>query len=442
MSPADTIFALSSGRGIAGVAVIRVSGAAARACAERIAGSCPAPRRAVLRRLVESVSGDPIDEGLVLWCPAPASFTGEDVVEFHVHGSPAVLEAMYETLGCLARPAEPGEFTRRAYRSGRMDLIEAEGLADLLEARTKRQRLQALHHLSGVASRVYEDWRVRLIEVLGRIEATVDFIEEGDVVDRAMADVASICDSLAAEMRSALAAESAARSVREGLTVVLAGLPNTGKSSLLNALARREAAIISPVPGTTRDIIEVEILLGGLPVLFRDTAGLRDGAADAIEAEGMARTRRAVGDADLVLWISARDVLESQPGAQLDSPMLWIENKADLPKRRSIRTRNKPDYLISAVTGTGMAALLRGLDARIEAIGQESETPTIVRARHVQAVKEALAALETSRVMPVDRIELLGEELRRAARCLGRITGRIDVEDLLDSIFASFCIGK
>lgn len=442
----ETIFALSSGRGVAGIAVLRVSGPAARECVMAIAGHCPEPRQASLRRLRDSSSGEVIDRGVVIFFPGPASFTGEDLAEFHVHGSRAVVDGMFDALMRFARAAEAGEFTRRAFRNGRLDLVEAEGLADLLAARTARQRRQALHQISGAPSAVYECWHAALVKLLARVEAAIDFFEEADVASQALAGVADGCGRLLQDMRVAMQTAAQGEAVRDGIDIVLAGAPNTGKSSLLNALACRDVAITSPVPGTTRDVIEVEIVLGGVPVRLSDTAGLRDMPGDGIEAEGMARTRRRLSDADLVLWVSAPDVPGSAPEGDFDSQTIWIECKADLPVSQSVsqsnRPRNEVELRVSAHSGAGMAALLDMLTTKVEQICGRAEAPLIVRTRQRQAVLETMAAIERALESQDGPLEIFGEELRYAARSLGRVTGRVEVEDLLDSIFSSFCIGK
>lgn len=440
----DTIFAISSGRGIAGVAVIRVSGPGAADCLRTIAGDVPEARRAVLRTFRDG--GRIIDRGLALWLPGPKSFTGEDCAEFHVHGSAAVLDAMCAALALNARPAEAGEFTRRAFINGRMDLVEAEGLADLLSARTQRQKQQALHHMLGDASKIYEAWRTEMISLLARVEAAVDFAEEADVAAGAMRGVREGCEALAAAMRKAMEDWRRAAAVREGIVIVLAGAPNTGKSSLLNALAGKDVAIVSAKAGTTRDVVGADMVIAGVPVVLRDTAGLRMSTDDEIEAEGMARTRREMAGAQLRLWVSAPDILGSEPVLPIDSDTIWVENKSDLSPSQSIRERNDlkaaADHHISALTGAGLPVLRREIEKRVTALCGAAEPPAIVRARHMQAVADAVAALDRMIDSDTSRIEIIGEELRRAGYHLGRVTGRIDVEDLLDSIFASFCIGK
>src|SRR6185369_5121071 len=315
MKEADTIFAISSGAGLSGVCVIRVSGPESFNAAGKLVGRLPGRRRAGLRKLRNPTSGEVIDRGIVITFAGPRSFTGEDICEFHVHGGRAVQGAMLDALGVLPglRAAEAGEFTRRAVRNGRLDLLAAEGLGDLIQARTEGQRRQALHHSLGKASSVIEDWRHRLIAILGRVEAAVDFIEEPQGAEDALGVATESLKSLVAEMREALTVARRGAAIREGVRVVLAGPPNVGKSSLLNVLARREAAIVSAIPGTTRDVIEVMIELAGIPVIVSDTAGLRDGSGDEIETAGMERTRRELKAADIIVWVTAAD------GSQDDS---------------------------------------------------------------------------------------------------------------------------
>ncbi|MBL8894169.1 MAG: tRNA uridine-5-carboxymethylaminomethyl(34) synthesis GTPase MnmE [Rhizobiales bacterium] len=447
MSTEDTIFALSSGAGMAGVAVIRVSGVGAGRAVSVLVGRLPPPRKAVAAKLRDPANAELIDSGLVLWMPGPGTFTGEDVAELHVHGSQAVVAQLLAALGGMAglRPAEPGEFSRRAFRNGKMDLVEAEGLGDLIQARTAAQKRQALEHMTGVASRDYERWRSTLIECLGRVEASVDFVEEKDIARSAVAGVRERLIQLRNELVSAIADAARGRAIREGVKVVFAGAPNTGKSSLLNRIARREAAIVSPIPGTTRDVIEVPLDLGGIPVILTDTAGLRAGSADPIEQIGMERAQAEIRGADLTVWVTSPDIAEEDAPSGFDSDTIRVSNKADLIPKSSHNRNESSDgryYLVSALTGEGISGLLAGIKNEVRERFGRGEAPVAVRARHLQALERCSAQLSVAIDSPAEQIEVVAENLRAAAVELGRITGRIDVEDLLDSIFRDFCIGK
>lgn len=440
MSESSTIFALSSGSGMAGIAVIRLSGTAAFAATRSLAGALPAPRQAVRRAFRHPKTHDVLDDGLLLVFPGPHSFTGEDVVELHLHGSLAVVRAVLEALGGMAglRLAEPGEFTRRAFRNGRLDLVAAEGIGDLIRARTERQRKQALHHALGAASQVIETWRRDLIAILGRVEAAVDFADEADVARATVADVGRRLEDLIGRMRAALAEADRAQALRDGLKVVLAGPPNVGKSSLLNRLAQREAAIVSAIPGTTRDVIEVAMEFSGVPVILTDTAGLRASTEDEIERIGMDRTSRELAGADIVVWMS---VPESScgPPPDVDSETLWIENKADLAGGLG---ESPAQYRISARTGAGMAEFFAALEERVLRLAAHADSAVLIRSRHKQISTSCVENLLRASALSADHLELMAEALRAAAYDMGRLTGRIDVEDVLDSIFRDFCIGK
>jgi tRNA modification GTPase len=397
----------------------------------------------MVRKISDPGTGDPLDEAVVLWLPGPKSVTGEDVAEFHVHGSAAVISGLFIAFNNIKglRPAEPGEFTRRAFANGRMDLVEAEGMADLLNARTSRQRQQAVHHLMGRASSIYEDWRLKLLAILARVEAAVDFVEEEGVAEAAILNVRSDILALSGAMDSALETAGQAAAIRNGIKVVLAGLPNTGKSSLLNVLAKREAAIVSKQPGTTRDVIEVLVEIEGLAVVLTDTAGLRENSPDEIESMGIARTRRELEEADLVIWVSSPDVEGSDTPWTDAAPALRVLNKMDLPGTRRILADPKP-ILLSARSGAGVPEMIAELGRLIrERYGQYGD-PVIVRDRQKQAVMESIRYLNESIVHGPPNLELVAEDLRKAAQSLGRVTGRIDVEDLLTEIFSEFCIGK
>lgn len=440
----DTIVALASGAGRAGVAVIRLSGPEAGHALKALrGGALPAPRVATLASFHDP-GGKELDEGLALWFPAPASFTGEDVAELHVHGGHAVIEAVVEA--CLrlgARMAEPGEFTRRAFENGKLDLAQAEGLADLVDAETEGQRRQALRQAKGALGVIYEGWRARLIEAAALIEAEIDFPDE-DLPGALARRAAPILEGLAADMRRHLDDGRRGERVREGYRIAIIGPPNAGKSSLLNALAKREAAIVSDIPGTTRDVVEVRLVLGGFPVWIADTAGLRE-AADAVEAEGVRRALARAEEADLRIGVVE---LGARPPDELSGAMcsgdLLVHAKLDLHSLDAgVPAVASPGELrVSARTGQGLQELEEFLVDRVaQALGRE-EAPALTRARHRRLVEDALAALARAVPALAAGPELAAEELRLAASALGRLTGRIEVEDLLDEIFSSFCIGK
>ena len=429
-----TIVALSSGTGRAGVSVVRISGPQVRFVLETIAGVLPEARRAGLRRLRDA-SGEVIDSALVLYFPAPASFTGEDVAEFHTHGSRAVLARLLAVLCGLPglRLAEAGEFTRRAFEAGKLDLAAVEGLADLIDSETEWQRRQALRQMEGALGEMSARWRQRLVEAMALLAAEIDFSDEGDVggplVEQALAGVAQVLPQL----RAALGSFDMGERVREGFVVVLAGPPNAGKSSLLNALAHRDVAIVSPVAGTTRDAIEIRLDLAGLPVLLIDTAGLRD-SVDPIESEGVRRARALVARADLVLSLRAID--SEADRIHRDGRSLAIATKADLPGQ--VLTG---ELSISVMTGAGLEALLAAIVARLSALAQP-EPALLTRERHRSAVSQAIVALERAVDSDHGQAELMAEDIRVAVLALERLVGRIDVEDVLDQLFSGFCIGK
>jgi len=436
MSSADTIFALSSGPPPAGVAVVRVSGAGVRFALETLVDSIPEPRAASLRSI--RVDGQLIDRGLVLFFPAPASFTGEDVAEFHVHGGRAVVAALLAAFAALPgfRPAEAGEFTRRAFHNGHLDLTQVEGLADLVAAETEAQRRQALSQSAGALSRLYDSWRDRLIRARALIEAELDFPEEDDIPGAVSVQAWDIVQALEQEIVNHLADRRGER-VRDGADVVILGAPNAGKSSLINAIAKRDVAIVTPEPGTTRDLIEVRLDLGGYPVTLVDTAGLRE-AEGVIEREGIRRAEERAARADVVLWLADSTAPSSRPAA---AGAVRVATKVDLigdADRHSIGTRS--DVMVSTMTGEWIEALLELLTSRLAGLAPAAESPVITRARHRAAVEAAREAIRAA--VREGPLELRAEELRHAADALGRITGRIDVEDLLDVIFRDFCIGK
>ncbi|PWC89145.1 tRNA modification GTPase MnmE [Azospirillum sp. TSH100] len=440
----DTIYALATAPGRSGVAVVRISGAEAGSALAALTGrSLPAPRRAVLTKLRDPRTGDALDDALVLRFTAPASFTGEDVVELHLHGGRAVVTGVIEALATLPglRLAEPGEFTRRAFENGKLDLTEAEAVADLIDAETTAQRRQALRQMEGALGRLYDGWRERLTRALAHIEADIDFAEDdlpGGVADAVRPVVAGLAGEIAAHLDDGGRGER----LREGLYIAIIGAPNAGKSSLLNALARRDAAIVSARAGTTRDIIEVQLDLGGYPVVLADTAGLREAAADEVEEEGIRRARDRAARADVKVAVFDATTLPDLDPATLeliDGDTVVVFNKTDLANATDLR----PDLsaiLVSAQTGDGLKMLeekLTEFSADRLAIGS---APSLTRARHRAALTECRESLMRALEAPLP--ELAAEDVRLASRALGRITGRVDVEDLLDVIFRDFCIGK
>ena len=446
----DTIFALSTVAGRSGVAVIRLSGPRAGPALDALIGrDRPPARRATLATLRDPASQAPIDRGLVLWLPGPGSFTGEDMAELQLHGGPAVISAAIDALAGLTglRPAEAGEFTRRAFDNDKLDLAEVEGLADLIAAETEAQRRQALRQMDGELSRIVAAWRDRLVAALAHMEAFIDFPDEdlpGEIKDRIKDNILCVSD----EMRQHLDDNRRGQRVRDGLQIAIVGAPNVGKSSLLNALARRDVAIVSDLPGTTRDVIEVHLDLAGLPVTLLDTAGLRDlqdGTDGAVEREGMRRARQRAERADLRLLVVERPAWppdERQFADLLDRDTLLIVNKMDLgPGLPPGPYHGRPVVPVSARSGDGLKGLLDRLTSEVTArLGAAGGAPSLTRARHRAALTDCRDFL--ARVPAAELPELAAEDLRMAVRALGRIAGRVDVEDLLDVIFRDFCIGK
>jgi len=441
-----TIVALASAPGRAGVAVVRLSGPFAREAASKLCAPAllPEPRRAALRDLHDFRTGELIDHALVLLFAAPNSFTGEDVVELHLHGGRAILTAVLDTLCAMdgVRLAEPGAFSRRAFENGKLDLTEAEAIADLVDAETAAQRRQALRQMDGALGRLYHGWADRLVQRLAFIEAEIDFADEElppEITAQRLDDVLCLEKEIAAHLDDGARGEK----LREGFTVALLGAPNAGKSSLLNALARREAAIVAPTPGTTRDVIEVQLDLGGYPVTLADTAGLRE-TADAIESEGVRRALARAEHADLRLLVfDGKDwpIVDASTQALRNDAALALINKADLIEdgKRAASTESA-DLFVSAKTGEGLSALTERLIQEIDKRFVGDGSPALTRARHREALTDCLAHLRRAIASP--EVELCAEDLRLAVRALGRITGRVDVEDLLDIVFSSFCIGK
>jgi tRNA modification GTPase len=439
MSAGDTICALSSAAGRAGVAVIRVSGPLAGEALRALAGTLPLPRRASLRSLKDPRSGTRLDRGLALWLPSPNSFTGEDMAELHIHGGRAVVGGVINALLSLPgmRLAQPGEFARRGFENGKLDLTEVEGLADLINAETEAQSRQALAQSQGSSRALFEAWRDELVKAQALTEAGLDFADEADVA----ADAAVHADAIAAKLIGAISEQLADRRgerLRDGFRVVIAGPPNAGKSSLLNALARRDVAIVSEEAGTTRDVIEVHLDLGGLPVIVTDTAGLRE-AGGAVESEGIRRALAKAASADLVLWLVDATEPQWNPPPELltaGAEVVPVVNKVDLASGQGTEA-----LAISAKTGEGISQLVEQLSSRASEGLPTGEPAVVTRARHRSELEAAVEALERYRCEKGGP-ELKAEELRLAARHLGRLTGRIDVEEVLGAIFSEFCIGK
>jgi tRNA modification GTPase len=433
----DTIFAPATAAGRAAVAVIRVSGPDSSKILEVLAAPLPPPRRAALRRL--KARGETLDEALVLWLPGPNSFTGEDSAELHLHGGRAGVEAVSRALvGMGLRLAEPGEFSRRAFQNGKLDLTQAEAIADLVDAETEAQRRQALGQLEGDLSARYEGWRKRLIQALARLEAAVDFPDE-DLPETLQAEVGARIGDLAAELEAALADHGRGERVREGFKIALIGAPNAGKSSLLNRLAGREAAIVTEIAGTTRDVIEVPAVIEGFKVLFADMAGLRD-STDPIEAEGVRRARAWAEAADLRLWVIDQ-AAPAEPEEAIRPGDLLVLNKADLPAGPDAGLPALETLRVSAKTEAGMDQLWAALSARVKAL-TGGDFPAVTRLRHRRHLQDAAGALRRGQSALALSPELGAEDLRHAAQALGRIAGRIDPEQVLDEVFSSFCIGK
>lgn len=424
---ADTIYALSSGSPPAAIAVVRISGPGADGALRRLAGRLPPPRVATLARLREP-DGEPLDSALVLRFPGPASATGEDVTELHLHGGRAVVAGVLDALGRLAglRPAAPGEFTRRAFENGRLDLAEAEGLADLLAAETRSQKRAALALAGGALSRRIADWQGRILALSARLEATIDFSDEGEVGEGLPQGWATALAAVSHEIAESLERPAAER-LRDGVRIVVAGPPNAGKSSLINSLCGRDVAITSPSAGTTRDVLEAPLAMGGRPVLLVDTAGLRE-SEDPVEQAGVERAGRQMAVADIILWLG---LPAECPDAER---AILIQAKSDV---------SEPDpaaeLRVSVVTGEGLDALANALSTRAaELLPQEGEVA--LNARHRSALAEAMEGLSLAGGSGDPLI--CAEGLRHARHALDRVTGRAGLEDMLDTLFGSFCIGK
>jgi tRNA modification GTPase len=428
----DTIFALASGSARAAIAVLRISGPATSVTVAALCGGAlPPPRRASLRRLRDPAQ-QVLDQAVVLWFPGPNTYTGEDCAELHLHGGRAVIDGVAFALAEAGlRPAEPGEFTRRAFLNNRMDLVEAEAVHDLVAAETEAQRRQALRQLDGALGAIYQDWSDRLRGMLAYQEALIDFPDE-DLPPEVEAQLLATLSAIRAEIRAHLNDAGRGEKLREGLFFAITGAPNVGKSSLINALAERDVAIVSPMPGTTRDALETRVVLGGVPVTLVDTAGLRE-ATDSIEAEGVRRALARAEDADVVMTVVEAGSEASVPA--MPERHILIANKADLGGAGPAGA-----VRISAKTGEGMADLRQCLASAARSMTESQGGPPLTRARHRAALLAAASHLDDAE--QADLPELRGEDLRLAMRELGRITGHVGVEDILDTVFSHFCIGK
>lgn len=450
----QTIFALSSGRPPTAIAIVRVSGPEAGRALERLAGRVPPPRAAT-RALLRDADREPIDDAVVLWFPAPASATGEDVAEFHVHGGRAVLASLFTALAALEnlRPAEAGEFTRRAFENGKIDLTEAEALDDLIHADTDRQRRQALRQLKGLLGERAKHWRAQIIEASALIEAGIDFSDEGDVPAELIAPALAKVAQLADEIEQVLQSQGHSERLRDGLVVAIAGPPNVGKSTLINQLARREVAIVSPHAGTTRDVIEVQLDLDGYPVTVIDTAGIRE-TDDPVEQEGVRRARARAAEADLVLWlVDERQGEVALPAVAGDTPVWTVRNKIDLAGDGSGRAGlesgvsaigpgTEAGFAISASRGDGLPDVIAALVKFARDYFGAGEGALIGRERQRVLLRQTATSLRRSIEIVGQGEELAAEDLRIAVHSLGRLLGRVDVEDILDVIFREFCVGK
>ncbi len=446
----QTIFALSSGRPPSAISIVRVSGPQAKAALESLAGRAAHPRIAT-RVLLRDGEGQAIDDAIVLWFPGPASATGEDVAEFHIHGGRAVLAALFAALSKLEnmRAAEPGEFTRRAFENGKLDLTEAEALDDLIHADTDRQRRQALRQLQGMLGDRARDWRARVIQAAALIEAGIDFSDEGDVPAELVAPALATIKSLLAEIEDVLAGQGRSERLRDGVIVAIAGPPNVGKSTLINLLARREVAIVSPHAGTTRDVIEAQLDLDGYPVTVIDTAGIRD-TDDPVEQEGVRRARSRAAGADLVLWVTDAEHERGETRIETTAAAPWmVRNKIDLVSAdcgpgaaQEGEAGQGRAFRISARQGEGISELVAALTAFAQDYFGSSENGLIGRERQRRLLRETAEALRRCLAVAGRGDELAAEELRVASQSLGRLLGRVDVEDVLDKIFREFCIGK
>ena len=430
----DTVFALATPPGRGAVAILRLSGPGTESALSALGAGGLRPRLATLRTL--TYAGATLDQALVLRFHGPRSYTGEDAAELHLHGGRAVVEAVSLALADLGlRPAEPGEFTRRAFENGRMDLAQAEAVADLVDAETAAQAAQALGQLDGALSAAYAGFRRELLTALALVEAEIDFPDE-DVPDHLARSAGPVLDRLLVDLAAALADADRGRRVRDGFRIVLIGETNAGKSALFNALVQREAAIVTPIAGTTRDVLDADLIIGGYAVTLSDTAGLRQ-SDDPIEAEGVRRARARAEAADLRLWVRGPGDPEGAAAAYVGPDDLLVWTKADL-----IRPTSESGWAVSTVTGEGLEALQSALSERLTRDLSGADFPAVTRERHRRRLSEAVVAVQAARDRLADAPELAGEDLRRAADALARVTGDIGVEDVLGEVFSTFCIGK
>ncbi|WP_417617391.1 tRNA uridine-5-carboxymethylaminomethyl(34) synthesis GTPase MnmE [Parasphingorhabdus sp.] len=431
MTADDTIFALSSGQPPAAIGILRISGSLAGKALSALTGKSPEPRVGTLCNITDMVSAELLDQALCLWFPGPNSATGEDLVEIHCHGGRAVIRAIEQALEQIdgLRRAEPGEFTRRAFTHGKMDLAEAEGLADLLFAETELQRKAAVRNAGGALSRKVDDWQQTILQLSAQVEAELDFSDEDDVAPAQASLLDQTTRSLVEEMRSLLARPRAEK-LRDGIRVVLGGPPNSGKSTLLNALVEREAAIVSDIAGTTRDVIEVPIALGGVPFLFIDTAGVRESGAATIEQIGIDRAHQQFATADIILWLG-----DEGQGPRSDI-LVEISSRCDHPQHKP---KSIGSFTLSPVSGQGMDALVDFLVTRAKGILPDADQVS-VNARQADRLTAACNSLAAM----IDEPDYLivAEHLRMARKALDQITGKASTEDMLDGLFGKFCIGK
>ncbi|WBT06439.1 tRNA uridine-5-carboxymethylaminomethyl(34) synthesis GTPase MnmE [Brevundimonas vesicularis] len=433
----DTIFALATPPGRGAIAVLRLSGPSVEAALTALGATRLKPRMASVRDL--SHAGDQIDQALVLRFVAPNSYTGEDAAELHLHGGRAVVEAASRALIALGlRPADPGEFTRRAFQNGRMDLAQAEAVADLIDAETSAQAKQALGQLDGKLSKTYAGFRRDLLHALALVEAEIDFPDE-EVPDNLARTAGPVLERLGADLRRAVDTGRRGERVRDGYRIVLIGETNAGKSSLFNALVAREAAIVTPIAGTTRDVLDADLVIGGYAVTLSDTAGLRD-SDDPVEAEGVRRARMRAEQADLRVWVRALGDPDGVAAAYVKDGDLIVATKSDLGV--SLARVGHETLAVSTTTGDGLAELRDWIAARLAQDLSGADFPAVTQERHRLRLLEALESVDAARAALHVAPEMAGDDLRRAADALARVTGAIGVEDILGEVFSTFCIGK